>query len=343
MRALITGGAGYYGSLLLDKLLKAGYECRIFDLNPLEGYAERVDTILGDIRDYEKVFSACHDVDIVFHNVAQVPLAKDKHLFDTVNLGGTKNVLEAAVTSKVRKLVYTSSSAIYGVPADNPVKENHTPIPDEAYGRAKLKGEQLCLEYIEKGLQVDVIRPRTILGHGRLGIFQILFDWISKGENIPVLGKGDNIYQFVHADDLAEATILAAQRNTSNIFNCGAEEFGTMREVLEYLCQEAGTGSKVVSVPFGPVVLGMKVFSKLGLSPLGAYHSLMYGRSMYFDISKAKAELGWNPKYSNNQMLLESYQWYLDNREQIQASGTSSSPHKSLVKQGAIRLIKWFI
>ena len=72
-------------------------------------------------------------------------------------------------------------------------------------------------------------RPRTIMGHGRLGIFQILFEWIREGYNIPVLGRGDNVYQFVHADDLAEACILAAARPGPTTYNCGALRPGTMR------------------------------------------------------------------------------------------------------------------
>ena len=83
-------------------------------------------------------------------------------------------------------------------------------LPVEEYGRAKLAGETLCWEYGRKGLDVSIVRPCTIVGHGRLGIFQILFEWIYQGKNIPVLSDGKNTYQFVHADDLAEACIQAS-------------------------------------------------------------------------------------------------------------------------------------
>ena len=95
---------------------------------------------------------------------------------------------------------------------------------------------------------MSIIRPRTILGHGRLGIFSILFDWISKGVNIPVLNNGENIYQFVHAEDLASACILASYVNKNiSYYNIGAEDFGTMRETLENLCEYANTGSRIYS------------------------------------------------------------------------------------------------
>ena len=338
-KALITGGAGYFGSLLLRKLIEKDYECVIFDLNDAEDRPENVEFIQGDIRDYDAVLAACQGVTVVHHNVAQVPLAKDKNAFHTVNYNGTENLLRAALEAGVSKVVHTSSSAIFGIPDKNPVTEETPPRPGEAYGQAKYEGEQLCKSYVEKGLDVSIIRPRTIMGHGRLGIFQILFEWIYEGSNVPVFGKDENIYQFVHADDLAEACILAGEKAGSETFNCGAESFGSMREVLEALCKHANTGSKVSSVPMAPAVIGMKLTSALGLSPLGAYHSLMYGNSMYFDISKAKKVLSWAPKYSNEEMFIDSYNWYVEHREAV-LSSTTGSHHRRGVKQGVLGLVK---
>ena len=319
MRALITGGSGYFGSVLVKRLLLNNWDCRVFDINPFEGEcASEVEFLQGDIRDYDSVFKACDGVDVVFHNVAQVPLAKNKNLFNSVNIDGTDNILLSSSKKGVNKLIYTSSSAVYGVPKLNPVNENMIPIPKESYGKAKYVAEKRCQKYISSDLDIVIIRPRTILGHGRLGIFQILFEWIKQGINIPVLGNGDNVYQFIHADDLAEAILLSARpRIKSGIYNCGAEKYGTMREALENLCKYSKSGSQVKSVPFWPAVGGMKIFSLLGLSPLGAYHSLMYGRDMYFDISKSKNELSWKPKFSNDAMFQDSYDWYCSKRDKI--------------------------
>jgi nucleoside-diphosphate-sugar epimerase len=279
-------------------------------------------------------------MDVVFHNVAQVPLAKDSRLFDSVNRQGTEILLSSALENSVLKVIYTSSSAVFGVPELNPVNEDMEPKPREKYGKAKLEGEKCCHAFAEKGLDVTIIRPRTIMGHGRLGIFQILFEWIRTGFNIPVLGGGGNVYQFVHADDLAEACVLASMKRGPDNFNCGTDRFGTMGEVLQDLCDYANTGSKVVSLPMGPIVLAMEITSKLGLSPLGAYHSLMYGRSMYFDISKAQTELGWTPKHSNQEMFRESYDWYLQNFQKIPTGGLQRSHHRSGMKQGVLVIAK---
>lgn len=341
-KILVTGGSGYFGSLLLQKLRSRGSACRVFDLNDAGDRPADVEFIQGDIRDRAAVERACENVTIVHHNIAQVPLAKNLQLFESVNISGTEILLQAAQRAGVRKVVHTSSSAVYGIPESNPVTEDTAPSPREAYGKAKLRAEVICRRYAEEGLDVTIIRPRTILGHGRLGIFQVLFEWIREGANIPVLGRGDNLYQFVHADDLAEACLLASEKVRGGEFNCGAKVFGTMRETLEALCKHADTGSRVKSVPALPAVVAMKLTSILGLSPLQAYHSLMYGRSLYFDIHKAEQELGWQPQYSNTQMMIESYEWYLRNREQVLAA-SGGSHHRSAVKQGILHLVRRFL
>jgi len=336
---LITGGSGYFGSRLRERLREGGHAVRVFDLVDTDDRAKDVEFVPGDIRDAGHLAKAMTDCDVIFHCVAQVPLAKDKQLFHSVNVHGTGNLLRAALEARVRKVIYLSSSAVFGAPRSNPVTEETPPAPGEAYGRAKLEGETLCRQFEQRGLDVTIIRPRTIMGHGRLGIFQILFEWIREGFNVPVLGRGDNVYQFVHADDLAEACILAASRPGAATYHCGAADFGTMRAALEQLCAHAKTGSRVRSVPMAPTVCLMKVTSTLGLSPLGAYHALMYGRPMYFDIRKAQRELGWQPHHSNNEMFIQSYEWYLANRESILRT-RGASHHRSAVKQGILALVK---
>jgi nucleoside-diphosphate-sugar epimerase len=338
---LITGGSGYFGSLLLQRL-RTQSPCRIFDLVDAGDRPADVEFVQGDIRDIDAIRRACRGASIVHHNVAQVPLAKDRHLFESVNVDGTRNLLEAAKAEGVSKVVYTSSSAVFGAPKSNPVTPETQPAPAEAYGRAKYEAEKICKQFVDGGLDVSIVRPRTILGHGRLGIFQILFEWIRTGFNVPVLGAGDNLYQFVHADDLAEACRLAGERPGARTYNIGAARYGTMRQVLEALCRHAGTGSKVRSVPMTPAVWAMKMTSVMGLSPLGAYHALMYGRSMYFDIDRARTELGWEPRYSNEEMFINSYDWYVANRERVLAE-RGLSHHRSAVKQGVLNLVKWVL
>ena len=137
-----------------------------------------------------------------------MPLAKDRGQFWSVNRDGTRILLDAARQAGVGKVVYTSSSAVFGIPEAVPVTIDTRPNPGEDYGRAKLAGEDLCRAANAGGLDVSIIRPRTILGHGRLGIMQILFDWVATGRDVPVFDGGHSTYQFVHADDLAARTRL---------------------------------------------------------------------------------------------------------------------------------------
>jgi nucleoside-diphosphate-sugar epimerase len=339
-RALVTGGSGYFGCTMVRELRSRGYEVSVFDLVDVPDRHPDVNFIRGDIRDAAAVERACEGIDVVQHNVAQVPIAKDKELFWGVNVDGTHNLLRAAKTQGVNKTILVSSSAVFGVPDRNPVMPDDAPKPQEAYGRAKHEGERLAAVAIADGLDVTIIRPRTIVGHGRLGIFAILFDWVYRGKPVYVLGGGHNRYQFVHCDDLADACIRAGERAGSAIFNIGTEQFGTMREVLEALVEHAGSGSRVRSLPLALTVKAMELTSRIGLSPLGPYHSLMYGREMFFDTSDARATLGWKSRFSNEEMFIHSYDHYVANRDEIM-SRSGASHHRSPLRKGILKLLEY--
>jgi nucleoside-diphosphate-sugar epimerase len=322
--------------MLASQLIERGHRVRVLDLQDASDRPANVEFVLGDIRDAGAVAQAVDGVDVVFHNVAQVPLARDPELFNEVNVTGTQVLLDACASAETSKVVHTSSSAVFGVPARNPVDEDTPPSPAESYGWAKYEAELLCHRAAARGLDVSIIRPRTILGHGRLGIFSIIFDWVADGADVFVLGKGDNTYQFVHAYDLADACIRAGEREGPRTYNIGAAEFGTMRQALEGLIAHAGTRSKVRSLPAGPTTLAMRTSATLKLTPFAPYHWIMYGKSLWFDIGRAKRELEWQPKYSTDQMFAESYDWFLANRD----DPAEASEHRKPVQQGILSLAK---
>lgn len=331
-KVLVTGGAGYFGELLTRRLIADGHQVRVFDLNRGQ-FGGQIDQIQGDIRNTEAVAAACRDIEIIHHNVAQVPLANNAQAFWSVNKDGTGTMLAAAKRAGVRKVIYTSSSAVFGAPDQMPVTRDTPPKPGEQYGQAKLAGEALCRD---AGVDVTIIRPRTILGHGRLGIFQILFDWVRRGQPLPVFDGGNNAYQFVHAEDLASACVAASQRPGFAIYNIGSANYGTMRDLLSALIRHAGTASSIKSLPMRPMQTAMTFMNKLGVSPLGPYHALMYGREMYFDIADAQRELGYQPEFSDAEAICESYDWYIANRQQTSRAGLSH--HKSAVRKGVVAL-----
>jgi nucleoside-diphosphate-sugar epimerase len=337
---LVTGGSGYFGEILVERAVEQGDRVRIFDINPPAAHTETnsVEYIHGDVRDRRALRAACDGVDVVLHNVAQVPLARDRELLWSVNVVGTAGLLVAARDAGVTKVVHTSSSAVFGIPEANPVTEESPCRPLEAYGRAKLEAELLCREAVSSGLDVTIIRPRTILGHGRLGIMAVLFEFVADGAPVFVLGDGANRYQFVHAADLADACLRAAARDGPAVYNVGAMEFGTMRETLQALVDHAGTGSRVRSLPIDPARVAMRALATVGLVPFAPYHWLLYGESLWFDVTRARTELGWEPNHSNASMIIESYEWFLAHRDEL--ASRERSHHQSPARPGLLRLLK---
>ncbi|HET9729828.1 MAG TPA: hypothetical protein VFR41_10430, partial [Acidimicrobiia bacterium] len=148
---------------------------------------------------------------------------------------------------------------------------------------------------------------------------------------------GANRYQFVHAADLADACLRAADRPGATTYNVGAMEFGTMRETLTALVEHARTGSRVRSLPVAPAKAVMASLARIGLAPFAPYHWLLYSESLYFDTTKAQRELGWSASYSNAEMVIESYEWFLEHRDTL---GHEGSHHQSPVRPGLVRLLK---
>ena len=344
MKALITGGSGFFGEVLIKELLSKNIKCVSFDINEIDdpNLKNKIIYYKGDIRNIDDIEKCFKNIDFVFHCVAQVPLAKSKKKFEEVNINGTENILKLCHKYKVKKFIFLSSSAVYGVPFSNPIKRSTEPNPMEAYGKTKLIAENLCKDFIKKNLNVTIIRPRTIMGHGRLGIFSILFEWIIRGHNIPVFDGGNNIYQFIHAKDLANACYLATMNDKPDLFNIGTNKFSTMKNVIENLCKYANTGSKTKSLPSKYFKIFMKISSLLNLSPLGDYHSMMYGKTIYFDTSYEQKTLGWSPKFSNDEMFIESFNFFKKNMKEIKLN-KNYSPHKSKSKEGILKIIKYII
>ncbi len=320
---MITGGSGFCGVHLAARLIRDGYRVRILDTATLNmpRLEKSVEFVQADVRDASAAAKACEGIDVIFHMAAILPVSRSgRRTFYDVNVNGTVNILESSLKKKARRAVFISSSAVYGVPKEAPINESTRFCAVEDYGRSKIEAEKACRAYRKKGLDTVILRPRTILGKGRLGIFHILFNWIAEGDNIYLIGRGDNPIQFLSVGDFTEACALAigAPCRDEDI-NIGADSFGTIREDLEGLIDYAGTGSGVVSLPAWPAKAALAVLDKVDLSPLTAWHYLTYDKSFYFDTGKARRALGFGPSYSNLDMLRESYDWYLARKEGVDA------------------------
>lgn len=340
MHHLVTGGSGFLGNLIARRLLAKGEQVRILDIWQDPNRPVEIDYVEADICDRDRVYGAMQGIDVVHHNVALVPLTKSGAKFWRVNVEGSKVAAEMAVKAGVKSFVHMSSSAIYGSPVC-PITANTPYKPVEIYGRGKLAGELAVRQICEQaGLPLIVIRPRTILGEGRLGIFQILFEWIAEGRNIYVIGDGNIEFQFVHAHDLMDAYMLALDAGQPGIYNVGAADYGTLRQGLTNLIAYAGTSSQVKSIPAWLAINSLRFLDWFGLSPLAPWHYLTYHKPFYFDLEPL-VRLGWQPKYSNDLMFAESYDWFRLNYARLQAE-KAGSPHRRPVKEKILSLLKHF-
>lgn len=337
---LITGGSGFFGQQVALAFLAQGERVRILDVQDIDdpAFAAQVEFVKGDVCDAEIVTRAMQGIDTLYHNASVLPIAKAGKGYEDINVGGTRVVLEAAQAAGVRRIIYTSSSAPYGIPAILPLTEESPFAPIEAYGRSKRRAEEVCEEFRAKGLNISIARPRTISGPGRLGIFSILFDWIHSGKAVYILGNGKNRFQFLDGRDLVDAFVLLKDKGDNEDFNFGAKEYGTLKEGLEVAIARAGTSSRVITLPALPGKIALRILDWTGLSPLVAWHYETLDKPFYFDISKAERILGWQPRYSNTQSIVDSYEWYLTHREGIE--GTYGKTHNKPLKQLLLRVLR---
>lgn len=341
MKHLITGGAGFLGNLIARRLHERGEQVKILDIWEDPTRPPAIESVLCDICDRTGVAAAMQGVDIVHHNAALVPLTKSGDKFWQVNVEGSRIAAEEAVRAGVKSFIHMSSSAIFGVPQACPITEQTPTQPVEIYGRAKLAGELAVRQVCEQaGLPLIVIRPRTILGEGRLGIFQILFDWIKEGRHVYVIGDGKIQFQFVHALDLMDAYMLVLDSGRAGTYNVGTDQFGTLRQALENLIAYAGTTSQVKQLPVWLTINSLQTLDRLGLSPLAPWHYLTYHKDFWFDMQPLLA-IGWRPAYSNDAMLRESYDWFTQNYDRL-AAEKAHSAHRRPVKEKILWLVKKF-
>lgn len=337
MTDLVTGGSGYLGYALVQDLARRGRTVRSLDVAEPPGHPDGVAFTRADIRDRAAVRTAMAGVEVVYHTAAKVPLTKATRGFWEVNVEGTRIALEEAARAGVSFFVHTSSSAVFGAPERCPITRDSLTNPAEPYGAAKLAAEALVRGAMERGQRAAIIRPRTILGPGRLGIFSVLFDWIRRGRRIWVIGDGENPFQFIHVADLADAMTRAAGIGRSAIYHVGTDQFGTLRADLETLIRHAGTPSRVTGLPVRPAISILRILDRMRLSPLAPWHYLTYHKPFYFDVRPTMEELGWTPAYGNVRMLCETYDWYVAHAGD--ASGTSA--HRSPLREGVLRMLRW--
>ncbi len=341
MTVAISGGAGFLGLHLARRLLADGETVRTLDVVPLDdaGLEASVEELHGDVRDPAAVRRLVAGAEVVVHTAAALPIQASRASIFSVNVDGTANVLAAALEAGARRVVFISSTAVYGVPDRHPIVETDPLAGVGWYGESKIRAEDVCRAFGARGLETVIVRPKTFVGAERLGVFEILFDWVRESRRIYTLGPGTTRYQLLAVEDLVDAIVrcFSSPGVPGDALNVGASEFGTVREDLQALIDHAGSDSRLTPVPVRPAELALRTLELLRVSPLAEWHYRTAHKDSFVSTEKTERLLGWQPRLSNAQTLTQTYDWYLANRGRVGAAGKT---HRVPWNQQALGLLK---
>lgn len=319
---LVTGAAGLLGSELIRRLSAAGRAVVGTDrLIPAWAAGPRrvecpflpADLLEPDV--CERLFIE-QPITSVIHTAARQhhsrPPRFGRRMFFDANVQMTRRLVDAVRRRGVGSFVYVSSDMVYGMPPGRPLVETDPPRPIGPYGESKLAGERECLNAASDRLAVSVLRPRLIIGPGRLGVLKKLFDRIRSGRTVYMLGSGANRYQMVAVADVADACIAAVARRAAGVFNIGSTHPPAVRDLLASVIRKAGSASRLASLPVAAANAALWTLHGLRLAPLVPEQFRIASVDYVLDTSLARRTLGWSPAYSDEEMLWAAYQTYVD-------------------------------
>ncbi|EHP87444.1 SDR family oxidoreductase [Methanotorris formicicus] len=299
MKVLVTGGAGFIGSHIVDELIKNGYEVVILD-NLITGNRKNINPkaefVEGDITNKnldEKI--NFHDIDVVIHQAAQINVRKsvENPIYDgDVNVLGTLNILENTRKYNVKKIIYASSGgAVYGEPEYLPVDENHPVVPLSPYGLSKYCGEEYIKLYNRLyGIEYCILRYSNVYGErqdprGEAGVISIFIDRILNNKNPIIFGDGNQTRDFVYVRDVAKANLMALNWK-NEVVNIGTGKETSVNELFKIIANELNYKDKAI------------------------YDDPREGevRRIYLDIKKAEM-LGWKPEVDLKEGIKRVVNW----------------------------------
>ena len=289
---LVTGGAGFIGSHIVEKLVRKNHFVRVLDnfssgrRQNLEGVIKRIELIEGDIRSADACIRATQGIDFVLHQAALRSVPKSMNNpkeYNEVNINGTLNMLEASKKNKVKRFVFASSSSVYGDTDRFPEREDFTPQPISPYALTKLAGEQYCRIFSHHyGLDTvslryfNVFGPRQSLDDEYAIVIPKFITCMLKGQPPPIYGSGRQSRDFTYIDNVVEANILAAKKSNANgeVFNIASGKDYTILELVKIL-------NKIMKKDIRPKFLSPR--------PADVFRTLS-------DLSRSKRILGFRPK-----------------------------------------------
>lgn len=296
MKFAVTGGAGFIGSHIIEQLVSDGHKVIVIDnlntgkLNNLSKVLDKLDFVQGDIRDVKLLKEKLQDVDGLFHEAALASVQESFSKVDEyneVNVKGTEGILKIAQNYGF-KIVYASSSSVYGNPARIPIKEDDPKNPINPYAQTKLEDELLAAKYAKEGVKVIGLRYFNVFGDRQSQQYAgVIKKFLKKAHNneAPIInGDGTQSRDFVFVGDVVRANIMAMNSNVDHgFFNIGTATTISVNELADIIVTEFGLNLKPIHGPALP----------------GDVHTTKA------DISLAKKLLGWEPKVGIREWLKE--------------------------------------
>ena len=319
-KALVTGANGFVGSHLVEGLLSRGYQViclvrKTSNLRWLSGL--NVEYVYADISEKDSLKNVLKNVDFVLH-VAGVTKAKSREEYFKANYQGTKNLIEVCVEDnpQIKRFVYVSSQAAVGPGKDGqPLDETSPCNPITDYGKSKLEGERIVLEYSSK-LPVTIIRPPAVYGprdSDILGFFKVA----NKGLKT-LFGKGESYLSLCYIEDLVDGIILAAEspKAIGQIYFIADDQSYSWREAFGIIAKVLNKKTITLRIPnaflFTIAFISENIFRLLGKPAVVNVQKVREITQKYWlcDVSKAKKELGFSPKYKLEEGAKKTVRWY---------------------------------
>ena len=289
MKYAVTGGAGFIGSHLVKNLVEHGDEIIVIDnLNTgkkknIEKFSEKIDFFEVDIRDFNAIEDILKNVDGIFHEAALASVQDSFRIpdeFFDVNVKGTENIFKIGKKLGI-KVVYASSSSVYGNPIQVPIKESDGKNPFNPYAKTKLEADKLAEKYARNGLKVIGLRYFNVFGSGQskeyAGVIKLFLERIQQGLPPLINGDGLQVRDFVYVDDVVNANMLAMESNVNGeFFNIGTNSVVSVLDLATMIIKFSGLKLKPIHRP--PVPGDVKATQA--------------------DITKAKMMLKWKPTTS---------------------------------------------
>jgi 2-alkyl-3-oxoalkanoate reductase len=324
MKVLVTGGTGFTGRHLVRRLLDDGHEVTVLDVDrspvadDLEHRGARL--VFGSVADREAVRLATDGQELVYHLASAFRdiYAPDK-VYRTVDVDGTRRVLEASDAAGVRRVVHVSTQGVHGSLAEAPGDEESPIAPRDNYCEAKYQAEVVCREFIERGSDVVIVRPTSIYGPGDTHGWLKLFRMVRNGRFL-MIGSGRTLNHPVYVENVVDCLQLAAAVPAARgrTYLAGDAAFVTLEELVRRIAETLGVAVRVRRFPsYGVAWLGAAAV-EFACKPFGISPPIFRRRLSWFStnrafrIDRARRELGYEPRIELSEGLRRTAQWYAE-------------------------------